>query len=368
MKHNRSFLIVLVLTALPVFLMSLYFARWDTSMGNFTAELYDQIVPVTANNFIDLANSGFYNDLIFHRVVAGFVIQDGCPYGTGYGGPGYTIPDEFSPLLHHDQAGILAMARTSAPNSAGSQYYITLAPTPHLDGAYAIFGKVIEGLDVVMQIGLVPVGANNLPLTPVNIYTLDILDLIIGEAMPPEGEVDYEPGIPLMFYVEAYAYNSALNFAWYVDEVLIQDGDNFIFEHNFHGAGQHLLQCRVSSDEFAHTLAWQINVPTSNQDISIPANPTTLMKIHPNPFGIETRIRLLSGKDKAVRVSIHNLRGQCIRTLETSALKGAEDVIWDGRMDSGEEAPSGIYFIRAELISGNSGKSVYQSGKVLKIR
>ncbi|MDD2596640.1 MAG: peptidylprolyl isomerase, partial [Candidatus Cloacimonetes bacterium] len=122
-------LLLCVFLLIPGLLSARIFARWHTSMGSFTAELYDEIVPITAHNFRDLANAGFYNNLIFHRVIEGFVIQDGCPYGTGTGGPGYTIPDEYSPLLNHNEAGILSMARTSAPNSAGSQYFFTLAPT-----------------------------------------------------------------------------------------------------------------------------------------------------------------------------------------------------------------------------------------------
>ena len=120
------FVFILSAAALP----ALHFARWSTSMGSFTAHIYDQETPITSSNFIQLANSGFYNNLIFHRVVAGFVIQDGCPLGTGYGGPGWTIPLEIYPGFHHDQAGMLAMARSFNPNSAGSQYYFTLAPSP----------------------------------------------------------------------------------------------------------------------------------------------------------------------------------------------------------------------------------------------
>lgn len=109
----RSILKLSVILLLLLFISNLSakrFATWSTSMGTFKAILHEDIVPITANNFIDLANANFYDNLIFHRVVAGFVIQDGDPLGTGYGGPGYTIPDEFSPLLHHDSPGVLAMA------------------------------------------------------------------------------------------------------------------------------------------------------------------------------------------------------------------------------------------------------------------
>lgn len=119
-------------------------------------ELYPDIAPNTVNNFIALANAGFYNGLIFHRVIRGFMIQGGCPKGTGTGGPGYGIFGEFvqngfNNTLKHTR-GVISMARAMAPNSAGSQFFIMHADAPHLDGAYAAFGKVTEGLDVVDEI------------------------------------------------------------------------------------------------------------------------------------------------------------------------------------------------------------------------
>lgn len=120
------------------------------------AELYPEIAPNTVNNFISLIKKGYYDGLIFHRVIKGFMIQGGCPDGTGTGGPGYSIKGEFSQNgfkndLKHD-AGVLSMARTMMPNSAGSQFFIMHKNSPHLDGAYAAFGKVIEGMDVVNKI------------------------------------------------------------------------------------------------------------------------------------------------------------------------------------------------------------------------
>ena len=118
-----------------------------------TGELYPEKAPNTVNNFISLANKGFYDGLIFHRVIPGFMIQGGCPNGNGMGGPGYCIKGEFrangfkNELLH--SRGVLSMARTMAPNSAGSQFFIMHEDAPHLDGQYAAFGKVIEGIDVV---------------------------------------------------------------------------------------------------------------------------------------------------------------------------------------------------------------------------
>lgn len=120
------------------------------------AELYPEIAPNTVKNFISLANKGFYDGLIFHRVIEGFMIQGGCPQGTGMGGPGYSIKGEFSQNgfqndLKHTE-GVLSMARSMMPNSAGSQFFIMHKTSPHLDGAYAAFGKVVEGMDVVNKI------------------------------------------------------------------------------------------------------------------------------------------------------------------------------------------------------------------------
>lgn len=132
----------------------------QTNAGTIRAELYPEIAPNTVNNFISLIQEGFYDGLIFHRVIEGFMIQGGDPDGLGTGGPGYHIKGEFSQngfensLLH--SAGVLSMARSQMPNSAGSQFFIMHRDAPHLDGAYAAFGKVIEGMDVVDKIATVP--------------------------------------------------------------------------------------------------------------------------------------------------------------------------------------------------------------------
>ena len=134
------------------------------------AELYPEIAPNTVNNFISLVNNGFYNGLIFHRVINGFMIQGGCPDGTGMGGPGYSIPGEFAMNgfkneLRHTE-GVLSMARAQHPDSAGSQFFIMHKTSPHLDGSYAAFGKVIEGLDVVNRIATVPTDWSDRPAHP----------------------------------------------------------------------------------------------------------------------------------------------------------------------------------------------------------
>ncbi len=134
----------------------------ETNHGTFTIELFDDKAPKTAANFADLAEKGFYDGVIFHRVIDGFMIQGGDPDGTGRGGPGYTIKDEFGEGLAHEGEGMLSMAN-AGPNSGGSQFFITLAATPWLDGKHAIFGKVTEGMDVVRTIGKVETGPGDAP-------------------------------------------------------------------------------------------------------------------------------------------------------------------------------------------------------------
>src|SRR5436853_3076553 len=125
-------------------------ARLHTNHGAIEVELFDDDAPKTVENFRKLATDGFYDGVVFHRVIPDFMIQTGDPTGTGMGGPGYSFADEFSPNLHHDKAGTISMAN-SGPNTNGSQFFITDAPTPWLDGKHAIFGKVTDGLDIVKK-------------------------------------------------------------------------------------------------------------------------------------------------------------------------------------------------------------------------
>ena len=143
-----------------------------------TAELYPEKAPNTVNNFISLANKGFYDGLIFHRVIPGFMIQGGCPQGTGMGGPGYCIKGEFFfNGIKNDQKhkrGVLSMARSSSPNSAGSQFFIMHQDAKHLDGQYAAFGKVTSGMDVVDAIAAVKTDRNDRPLTEQKIASITV--------------------------------------------------------------------------------------------------------------------------------------------------------------------------------------------------
>ena len=163
-------------------------ATFDTSAGVFKVRLFDDKAPKTVANFVGLATGAkewsdprtgktasrpFYDGLLFHRVIAGFMIQGGCPQGSGRGGPGYQFPDEFGPGLRHDKAGLLSMAN-AGPNTNGSQFFVTLAPTPWLDSRHAIFGEVVEGMDVVTAIGKTPTGPQDRPVKDITIRKVTI--------------------------------------------------------------------------------------------------------------------------------------------------------------------------------------------------
>ena len=164
------------------------YAKFETTEGNFKIRLFDKEAPNTVGNFVGLAEGTkewrdpktgerrtgpFYDGIIFHRVINGFMIQGGDPLGQGTGGPGYNFADEFHPQLRHDKAGVLSMAN-AGPNTNGSQFFITLGPTPHLDKRHSVFGEVVEGLDVVKKIGAVPTGRQDRPVTPVVINKVSI--------------------------------------------------------------------------------------------------------------------------------------------------------------------------------------------------
>ena len=164
------------------------FARFKTSEGDFKVRLFDDKAPKTVANFVGLAEGTkeftdpksrskvtrpFYNGLIFHRVIDGFMIQGGCPMGSGMGGPGYQFADEFGPGLRHDREGLLSMAN-AGPNTNGSQFFITLAPTGWLDNKHAIFGEVVEGMDVVRRIGKTKIGPNDRPAKDIVVNSVGI--------------------------------------------------------------------------------------------------------------------------------------------------------------------------------------------------
>ena len=148
-------------------------ATIETNLGTIVIALHRDKVPRTAGNFIKLAEDGYYDGIIFHRVIPDFMIQTGDPTGTGRGGPGYIFEDEFVPELRHSRAGILSMAN-SGPNTNGSQFFITCAPTPHLDNRHSVFGEVVEGLDVVQKIAGVERDARDKPQEPVQMLKVTV--------------------------------------------------------------------------------------------------------------------------------------------------------------------------------------------------
>jgi cyclophilin family peptidyl-prolyl cis-trans isomerase len=153
-----------------------YQLELDTSAGKITLDMASDIAPGHVANILGLAKIGYYDGLIFHRIIKGFMIQGGCPEGTGTGGPGYTIKAEFNKMKH--EPGVLSAARTSDPNSAGSQFFICLGAHSHLDGQYTAFGKTADAasLEVVKAIGNVPTDHNDRPQKPVTIRTARVLE------------------------------------------------------------------------------------------------------------------------------------------------------------------------------------------------
>src|SRR4029450_11704335 len=165
------------------------FARFDTTEGSFTVRFFDDEVPQTVANFVGLAEgtkpwtdpgtgeqkqSPFYDGIVFHRVIDGFMIQGGDPLGQGIGGPGYKFADEFHPKLRHNKAGILSMANPG-PNTNGGQFFITLGPTPHLDDRHSVFGEVTEGMDIVKKIGSTKTGDRDRPVKDIVVNSVTIV-------------------------------------------------------------------------------------------------------------------------------------------------------------------------------------------------
>jgi len=149
-----------------------YKARMETDKGTMVIELFADKTPMTVNNFVFLAREGFYDDVIFHRVIDNFMVQGGDPTGTGRGGPGYKFGDEFDASLKHDKQGILSMAN-AGPGTNGSQFFITHGPTPHLNGKHTVFGQVVEGLDVLMSIPARDPGNVNAPAVKIKSVTIE---------------------------------------------------------------------------------------------------------------------------------------------------------------------------------------------------
>lgn len=196
MNYRARFIIILITLGFTLQSNTIFaaergnglYATFVTNMGNIVCKLYEEDAPETVENFVGLAKgtkeflnsktkewgkTPFYNGLIFHRVIPGFMIQGGCPLGTGTGGPGYKFKDEFSRNLRHDKPGKLSMAN-SGPDTNGSQFFITVAPTPWLDNRHSIFGQVVEGMDVVCKIADAQKNSRDKPLEDIVIQNVEI--------------------------------------------------------------------------------------------------------------------------------------------------------------------------------------------------
>ena len=342
--------IIIFVFILPLILSAQTVVRWYTSMGNFTAELREDLVPITVNNFLTLTEENFYDGLHFHRVVEGFVIQDGDPTGTGYGGSDTTIPLEISPFLHHDTAGTIGMARSTDPNSASSQYYITLDAASWLDGNYAVFGYVFDGLDVVNNIGLVEVDGNDTPINPVYIDSVRIVSPRVLLFDPSERDFALEQNSEQFFMI--ICNNNTVSYNWYYDEELLPE-ENDLLSYTFIESGLHTIKCRISGDyEYDYIKTWNITV---NGTDYTPANISETMiylNNYPNPFNPETviefRIPHLNPSIQSAIVDIFDTKGRKIKTFNESIVNDQTftKLIWTGKDDNGKSVNSGIYFYR----------------------
>lgn len=355
----RKSLLLIILTlclSLPLNLQARRFARWYTNMGNFTAEIRNELMPITGNNFIELTLNNFYNGLHFHRIIDGFVIQDGDPLGTGYGGPGYTIPDEYSELLLHDGPGVLAMAKSSQPNSAGSQYYITLAAQPDLDGDYAVFGKVIQGLDVVLNIGHVPTNSSDHPINDVVIDSLKMLGLEIGPVSPADSMLTINLNTPQQFSVEAYDVNLFVDadFQWYKNDVL-QNDSLAIYNTSFNQNGNYSIKCVVSNSEISFTQVWHVTAENTSNDDVVQLNKLDILSAYPNPFKEFVNLKYQIDRAENIQVKIYDIKGHLVKSYSShQARQGENTFSWNGKNEKNIKLPSGIYLFELKSSSNKS--------------
>ncbi len=340
----KRFILLILISILIAPVMAKSYAEWQTNMGSFRCILHEDLVPITANNFIDLARDHFYDGLIFHRVIDDFMIQDGCPNGNGTGGPGYTIPDEFTPELRHDGPGVLSMAN-AGPNTGGSQYFITLVATSWLDDHHAIFGNVISGMDTVFAIGAVATDSNDRPIEPVVIDSIRIFDFQINGIYPEETELTYPEGTMLFFMVLAAGNDIEPIFAWKVNGEDAGDGINM--NYTFSDPGDYEVVCTVSDGRYAVDTVWEVEIEstgTGDEEISAPPTVFTVM---PNPFNPQTTIAFDLSKAQQVKIDIFDVRGRKVKSLSNERMgQGAHRIVWDGATDDEKGVGSGVYLIR----------------------
>ena len=347
-----SILLISNLVAEPV-------AEWSTSMGDFQIQLRGDLMPITVTNFVELTNAEFYDGLIFHRVIADFMIQDGCPLGTGTGGPGYTIQDEWNPLINFNTPGILGMAKTSAPNSAGSQYFITVVPTTWLNENYAAFGTVLGGMDIVNEISVVPTNASDKPLEDVVINTIRIISPQIVAQFPETSDVVLDDSASGLFWVSTFSELDT--FQWYVNGEL-QDSDQFTFNYNFQENGYYVVEAVISQNGYEEQVIWNVTVSALDSDENLTLENMLFQNI-PNPFNPTTEIKFNLAYEQQVKLSIYNTKGQLVNTLLDGSMRaGINSAIWNGDNFSGNKVASGVYMFRLE------GDNFVQSKKAILLK
>jgi peptidyl-prolyl cis-trans isomerase A (cyclophilin A) len=320
-------------------------------MGEFEITLREDLMPITTNNFLDLTNSNFYDDLIFHRVIADFMIQDGCPLGTGYGGPGYTIPDEWNPLVNFDDPYVLGMAKTSAPNSAGSQYFITVEPTSWLNENFAAFGHVTLNTDIVEEISEVPTDANDKPLVDVVIDSVRIMTAQFYAFIPEEDSTYATAGDPLVFGM--FTNEPDVTYSWFVDELLQTDYD-FMFNVSLTVNGWHEITGIGTKNGYDYVKKWWVEITGGTNANDLITTQATLFQNVPNPFNPTTTISfdITSQNSGKTDLIIYDLKGQLVKTLISELLDpGRYNLIWDGTSENGNQVSSGVYFY--QLKTGN---------------
>jgi cyclophilin family peptidyl-prolyl cis-trans isomerase len=343
-------LIILVIVMSVFLIHGQTIVRWTTNMGEMTAELREDLVPVTAYNFRNLSSAGFYDGVIFHRVIADFMIQDGDPTGTGYGGPGYNIPDEFHPELTHVR-GVLSMANTGNPNTGGSQYFITVVPTHWLDNAHAVFGYVFDGMEVADAISEVPTDSNNRPIDPVIIDSIRVLTPPVESFLPESTRNVVEMGHVEVFLMNCSDYS--VQYEWYINEEQ-QTETGSIFTCNFSQGGDFNVMCRVTGDyEYDYELVWQYEV-INNAVLGDEIEPGNSLNCYPNPFNPRTTVTYNAQESGNLKLLIYNLKGQIVAVLENGYKeRGLHQAVWEA-----EEAASGVYLVRYESESGRYTRKI----------
>lgn len=347
MKHKKLLFSILVLFMLaPIYGQTV--ARWYTSMGDFEITMREDLTPITVANFATLTNSGYYDGLNFHRVIADFMIQDGDPTGTGMGGPGYTIVDEFNPEILFTEPGVLGMANTGAPNSGGSQYFITVVPTTWLNYAHTAFGNVSMGMDIVYDISNVAVDDNDHPVENVNIDSIRIMTPQFFGISPESDSLEVNIGDPMAFTM--FSLETGLEYNWFIDDVQ-SDEDSDLFVQTFSENGIFNIKAIVSNGTYDYERNWLVNVtgtPNSNDNIEELTN--ILYQNFPNPFNPKTNISFAVDKQADVNISIFNVKGQKIKTLVNENLSaGNHSVQWHGSDSNGNKVSSGIYYYSLEI-------------------